>query len=369
MSRPVTTTIAGGLLALGVAITAGCRPGGPRAHPTAPPADTGRPGGPTDLPAGTWTRHDLVYAPVSRAQRLDLYRPSPPPFPGGADDSASSTEAGGTTEAGGIARTGGTGRATGSARAAAGALPVVLTIHGGAFAVGDKRDDLPVVRALVRAGYAVASVNYRLSGEARFPAAVQDVKAAVRWLRAHADEYGLDPDRIAASGASAGAYLALMLGATAGVPMYDDPALGHPGVSSDVRAVVDFFGPVNFASMDDQARANVHCSAGDAGHGRRGSPESRFLGRTVATAPQLVRVASPLHYLGRGPLPPFLLEHGDADCTVPHGQTLELADALRAAGAPVVEATIVAGAGHGPDFPTADRMPTVLAFLARALDR
>jgi len=303
-----------------------------------PPVDPGRPGGPAELPAGTWAGRDLRYAPTSASQRLDLYLPAPPP------------------------------RASVWPGAAAGALPVVLTIHGGAFAVGDKRDDLPVAAALVRAGYAVASVNYRLSGEARFPAAVQDVKAALRWLRAHAGEYGLDPERIAASGASAGAYLAVMIGATAGVPMYDDPALGNAGVRSDVRAVIDFYGPVNFASMDAQARANPRCGAPDAAHGRRGSPESRFLGRMVATAPQLVRVASPLHYLGRGPLPSFLLEHGDADCVVPHGQTLELADALRAAGAPAVEVSILPGAGHGPAFPTAERLPVVLDFLTRTLD-
>ncbi|EIV91263.1 esterase/lipase [Frankia sp. QA3] len=328
----------GGLLALGLALAACSRQDSAQLGTSAPASGPGRAGGPADAPDevdGMWVLRDVPYAPVSPAQRLDLYRPAPPPTAGAAHDGSG--------------------------------LPVVITIHGGAFALGDKHDDLPVVRALVRAGYAVASLNYRLSGEARFPAAVQDVKAAVRWVRAHAADHGLDPDRIAASGASAGAYLAVMLGTTPGVAMYDDPALGNPGVSSAVQAVVDFYGPVNFGSMDDQVRANERCAASDAGHGRPDSPESRFLGRTVAAVPQLVRVASPLNYLGRAPLPPFLIEHGDIDCTVPHRQSLELADALRAAGAPAVDVTIVPGAGHGGAFPTAERMPAVLAFLDRTL--
>ncbi|WP_248817352.1 alpha/beta hydrolase [Frankia sp. AgB32] len=302
-------------------------PGGPRA--------TEFSGDHSATPPGTWELRDVPYARLSAAQRLDLYRPTAPS----------------------------------SADAGARRLPVVLTIHGGAFALGDKRDDAPVVATLLAAGYAVAAVNYRLSGEARFPAAVQDVKAAVRWLRAHADDHGLDPDRIAASGQSAGGYLAVMLGATAGVAMYDDPRLGSPGVSSAVQAVIDFYAPVNFASMDEQARSNPRCAPADAQHGRAGSPESRFLGRTVATAPQLVRAASPLHYLGRAALPPFLIEHGDADCVVPHGQSLELAEALRAAGAPAVELTIIPGAGHGALFPAAPRMAAVVDFLDRALGR
>ncbi|WP_231861078.1 MULTISPECIES: alpha/beta hydrolase [Frankia] len=340
----------GGLLALGLAVAACSRHDSAQPvtpTPTGGPGRVGGPAGTRDQVDGMWVLRDVPYARVSPAQRLDLYLPEAP------------TAAGAPTAAA-------TPSAAGAPRAEAG-LPVVITIHGGAFALGDKHDDLPVVRSLVRAGYAVASLNYRLSGEARFPAAVQDVKAAVRWVRAHAADHGLDPDRIAASGASAGAYLAVMLGTTPGVTMYDDPALGNPGVSSAVQAVVDFYGPVNFGSMDDQLRANERCAASDAGHDRPDSPESRFLGRTVAAAPQLVRVASPLNYLGRAPLPPFLIEHGDADCTVPHRQSLELAGALRAAGAPAVEVTIVPGAGHGGAFPTAERMPTVLAFLSRTL--
>jgi acetyl esterase/lipase len=324
-----------------VAVAVTTRSGDRHSAPAGPPGQAVRPSVPAEPPPGTWALWDVPYARLSPAQRLDLYRPTPPPLTG----------------------------ATGDAASGAAGLPVVLTIHGGGFAAGDKREDLPVVRALLRDGYAVASVNYRLSGEARFPAAVQDVKAAVRWVRAHAAAYGLDPDRIAASGRSAGGYLAVMLGATRDAPMYDDPRLGSPAVSSAVQAVVDFYAPVDFGSMDAQARANRRCAAADAAHGRAGSPESRFLGRAVGTAPQLVRAASPLHYLGRAPLPPFLIEHGDADCTVPHGQSLELADALRAAGAPAVELTIVPGAGHGDDFPAAERMPAVLAFLDRVLGR
>jgi acetyl esterase/lipase len=273
---------------------------------------------------------DLAYADRSPAQRLDLHLPGTRPGPG--------------------------------------TVPLIVAIHGGAFAFGDKGD---IVRRLVdpltTAGYAVASLNYRLSGEARFPAPVQDVKAAVRWLRAHAAEHRVDPDRVGTIGESAGGYLSAMLGVTGDVDTFDDPALGNPGVPSAVGAAVDLYGPVNFGTMDDQLRSNPRCRPSDAVHDAPSSPESLLLGRPVTEAPELVRAASPLTYLNRDrPPAPFLIEHGDTDRTVPFQQSEELADGLVAVGAPA-RLAILRDAGHADDFPLPKRMPGILAFFADKL--
>src|SRR3954447_15054697 len=271
------------------------------------------------------TTSDVAYASLSEAQRLALYRPS---------------EAGDR-------------------------LPLIVQIHGGAFARGDKTMDANEIATLVDAGYAVASLNYRLSGEARFPAAVQDAKAAVRFLRAGASEHGLDPERFGAFGASAGGHLACMLGVTGSVHDFDDAALGNVGVSSAVRAVASWFAPINFLTMDEQHRANPVCRSQFHPHDAPDSPESRWLGAPIQTIPDQVRAASPLAYLdGAQELPPFHLENGDEDCLVPGEQTGELADALAARGAQVTH-HVVNGAGRGRRFPAADRMPAVIAFFDR----
>ena len=132
-----------------------------------------------------------------------------------------------------------------------GPFPVIVSIHGGAFMGCDKADGqvVPMLEGLKR-GYAVVSVNYRLSWEARFPALVHDVKAAVRWMRANADRYHFDRSKIAAWGRSAGGYLSVMLGTSAGVKELEDFSLGNPDQPCDIQAVVDWFGPTNFLTMD-----------------------------------------------------------------------------------------------------------------------
>ncbi len=134
-----------------------------------------------------------------------------------------------------------------------GPFPVILHLHGGGFASGDKRDIhlLAYLDGLKR-GYAVASINYRLSGEAIFPAGLQDIKAAIRWLRAHAGRYHLDPNRFAACGGSAGGNYAAMVALTASVKDFDDPDLGNLDQPCDVQAAVDWFGPTDFLAMDTQ---------------------------------------------------------------------------------------------------------------------
>jgi acetyl esterase/lipase len=245
--------------------------------------------------------------------------------------------------------------------------PVVLVIHGGAFSAGGRGDEADTVSALLARGYAVADVGYRLSDQAPFPAAVRDVKAAVRWLRAHAGEYGLDPGRFAAWGTSAGGYLAAMIGASGDeFTGLDDPSLGNSEHSSAVEAVVDLYGPTEFAQTDAQA-AQAGCSTDAQQHDAADSPESRFLNVPVQTAPELVAAADPISYVRAARvLPRFLIGHGSADCTVPPGQSKVLSAALEQAGVPA-DYRVLQGAGHAdPRFGSELRTPAI-DFLDQAL--
>jgi acetyl esterase/lipase len=209
-------------------------------------------------------------------------------------------------------------------------------------------------------------MNYRMADEATFPAAVQDVKAAIRFLRAHAMEYDLDPQRIAAWGNSAGAYLAVMAGVTGNTTEFDDLTLGNAAFPSKVQAVIDWFGPIDFLSMDDQLRAS---GKGKPEHGEPSSPESRFVGTRLADAdPDILRRTNPLNYLATG-LPPFLIQHGDNDDLVPVEQSILLADRLRAQLPPGdVRLDILPGSLHGgPAFDQPENLTKVFSFLAAAL--
>lgn len=251
-----------------------------------------------------------------------------------------------------------------------GPFPVILNIHGGGFRMGDRSMvDETIGKALLSAGYAIASVDYRLSGEAPFPAAVLDVKAAVRFLRAHAEEYGLDPSRVAAFGLSAGGNLAAMLGTTGDVAEFDDPALGHAHVSSRVQAVVDWFGPTDFGRMDGQARAQG-CPPEGQRHDAPDSFESLYLGAPVPSVPDRVRRANPATYVTPDD-PPFLIQNGDQDCMVPVAQSRILAEALGAGGRDV-QYDLLRNVGHGdrggaPVFQSEANIRRVLQFLAEKL--
>lgn len=240
-----------------------------------------------------------------------------------------------------------------------GPWPLVVSIHGGAFRMGDRTKDLHAVPALLERGYAVASVGYRLSGEALFPAAVTDVKQATAHLRARAAELNLDPSFFAAWGRSAGGHLSAMLGVTSG----QDTEFDRPGEDSSVQAVVDWYGPTDFLQMDAQAAAKP--PAGDApppmNHDEPGSPESQWLGGPIQERPADAARANPITYIPNGSalIPPFFLAAGTSDHLVPHQQTLILADALRARGTPVV-LHILENAPHGgPRFESGLTKPAI----------
>jgi acetyl esterase/lipase len=232
-----------------------------------------------------------------------------------------------------------------------GPWPLVVAIHGGAFMMGDRRRELTHLPALLAAGYAVASVEYRFSGEALFPAAVLDVKQATAYLRAHAAELNLDPAFFAAWGRSAGGHLSAMLGVTsAQATEFDGTGSDGTGGDSSVQAVVDWYGPSDFLVMDAQFVAGP--PDGDVppvqNHDDPGSPESRWVGGPIQELPEVAARANPITYItGAGaPFPPFFLAAGTSDHLVPFQQTLILADALRAHGTPV-ELHILPDARHG----------------------
>ena len=233
-------------------------------------------------------------------------------------------------------------------------LPLIINIHGGAFRMGSKEDGVPL-EYLAR-GYAVASINYRLSQHAVFPAQIEDGKAAVRWLRAHANEYRLDPDRFAAWGASAGGHLAAMLGTTGDTTGFDVGS--HLDQSSRVQAVVDYFGPTDFLQMD------AHRLPHGQRHDPADSPESQLIGGPIQEHPEKTARANPITYVSPGD-PPFLIVHGDQDPLVPHHQSQLLDAALKQAAVPVTFYT-VQGAGHGR-FTDPRVQELTREFLARHL--
>ncbi|WP_225731868.1 MULTISPECIES: alpha/beta hydrolase [unclassified Nocardia] len=213
--------------------------------------------------------------------------------------------------------------------------PLIVYIHGGAWKFGSRTNDgnaMPwgtvagMAATLTARGYAVASVEHRFSTQARWPAQLYDVKAAVRWLRANADEYHLNPEKVAAWGDSSGGQLAAMLGVTGDDPRFDGD-LGNAEQSSRVQAVVDWFGPTDLRTMDRQ-RAPFGLR-----HDAAGSPESDLLGCVPSSCPELAGDASPIDHISDR-TPPFLIQHGRFDHIVPFGQSPEFYDALTAAGVP-----------------------------------
>lgn len=244
----------------------------------------------------------------------------------------------------------------------AGPQPVVVWIFGGAFRMGSKDSGIGRLTPLVQRGYLGACVEYRLSQEATFPAQVRDCKCAIRYLRAHAGELGIDPDRIGAWGASAGGYLVTMLGVAQDVSELEGDG-GWSGHSSRVQAVCDFFGPTDFLQMD--------AAGSEMSHDAPDSPESQLIGGPIQEHPDLVARANPITYVTatyvRAGAPPFLIVHGDRDPLVPYNQSELLETALRQVGA---EARLVrlAGAGHGgPAFETPEVWRLVEEFFDRHL--
>lgn len=214
--------------------------------------------------------------------------------------------------------------------------PCVVVIHGGAWRHGDKRMHANEIRSFAKQGYVSASLQYRFCPEHVFPAQVEDVKCAIRFLRAHADKYGIDPDRIGAVGFSAGAHLSMMLGAM-------DPADGlegkggWPDQSSKVQAVVSFFGPTELAADDIPTQSIPLVNA--------------LIGGPKEEHADAFEAASPLTYISEGDAP-MLLFQGTEDVLVPYSQAIKMVTAMTEADVPGrVEFLIDAGHGwRGPEL-------------------
>jgi acetyl esterase/lipase len=278
-------------------------------------------GGPAPAPAGTTVIRDLVFTKIETLElSLELYRPE---------------------------------KFTGD-------LPVVVWTYGSAWAGGGKNAQAASASWLAQHGYAVAVIDHRGSGVAPWPAQAFDVKAAVRWLRANAKQYSLDPARFAAWGESSGGHLSSILGLTGDVAELEGNG-GSPGQSSRVQAVIDFFGPSDFLQMEGHK-----LTPNAMGHDAATSPESRLVGGAIQENKDKVARANPLTYLTPDD-PPFLIVHGEQDPLVPFHQSELMYEALKQAGRDVTFYKI-AGAGHGgAAFYNDLTKALVLAFLDRTL--
>jgi acetyl esterase/lipase len=270
---------------------------------------------PYQLPPDVEVKADLVYAsPGGRDLHLDLYLP----------------------------------------RHGAGPFPAVVYIHGGGWRNGSKAAFRRQAAYMATKGFVGACIQYRFSGEAKYPAALHDSKAAVRWLRANAAKYRVDPDKIGAAGGSAGGHLVAMLGTTAGKLEGEE---GNAGVSSRVRAVAAFNPAVDLVSWGKSGPSNVDNTLVE------------FLGCTYPANPKLWAEATPITHVSKDSAA-FLFLHGSSDTTVPYQQSLDMMKKLQASGVHA-ELFTAEGAKHGffnmPPFyaPTLERMEEFLMKYLR----
>lgn len=239
-------------------------------------------------------------------------------------------------------------------------LPLVVSIHGGGWAAGSK--DGIIGFYLLGQGYALASIEYRFSQKALFPAQIQDCRAAIRWLRANSRKYNLDPRHIGVTGHSAGGHLVALLGTSGGKRAFP-PVGGNLGQSERVQAVLDLCGPSDFSTVMAQAAADKTKSGFNFNHG---DPYSLLIGADLGSDRAKDLAVSPVHYVSRDN-PPFLILHGTADNLVPFAQSVELADALRRAKVPVLLQPFE-GVGHGgPEYDQPATRALVKAFFDRYL--
>lgn len=275
--------------------------------------------GPARLPEGVQAHRDLAYVDNGHERhKLDLYLP----------------------------------------KQAQGPLPVLIWVHGGGWQNGSKDGCPPLHAGYVERGYAVASLNYRLSGHAVFPAQIEDCKAAIRWLRAHAEKFGLDPQRFGVWGSSAGGHLVALLGTSGEVKAFDVGA--HLDQSSAVQAVCDYYGPTDFVAFVRTKGYESHASAN--------APEAKLLGGTVEEKPEQAKQANPITHISADD-PPFLIVHGDRDPVVPLHQSELLFEALKKAGISAHFHTIEGAAHGGGGFNGGDIASMVADFFDARLQQ
>jgi acetyl esterase/lipase len=241
-------------------------------------------------------------------------------------------------------------------RSGPGPFPAVVCIHGGGFRAGNRKSHDDLIKKLAKQGYVAATISYRLAPRYKFPAAIHDCKAAVRWLRANAKKYKINPDRIGVTGDSAGGHLALFLGVTAGVKQFEGDE-GNPKQSSGVACVVSYYGPSDFTRSYEKGKSKDAAEV-----------LPLFLGGDLKKARHKHILASPLYWV-TPEAPPTLCIHGTRDDYVAHEQAKWIVDRLKAAG---VEAQLltIEDAGHGFQGANAEQADRArLAFFDKHLKK
>ncbi len=239
------------------------------------------------------------------------------------------------------------------------AQPLLVWIHGGGWSAGSKSERAYIEQ--VARGYIFASIEYRFSQKAIFPAQAQDCQAAIRWLRANAKKYNIDSDHIGIGGASAGGHLVALLGTSGGKKVFS-PIGGNEDQSDRVQAVCDIYGPADFYTVIAQADADKNVK--NIFKWNNGDPYSKLIAAKLGEDKEKCEAVSPTHYVSKDN-PPFLILHGDHDTLVPFAQSEELTDLLKKAG---VDVTLqrLPGAGHGgPAF----RFPAVRKLVEAFFDK
>ena len=235
-------------------------------------------------------------------------------------------------------------------------IPIIIYVPGSAWFKQNLGGSIPQIMKFVeQSGYAAAIVGYRPSTVAKSPAQLMDIKSSIRYLRANADAYNIDPNRVAIWGTSSGGHIASLVGLSEGIERFETK--DNREESSSVKAVINFFGPTDFLRMDDFPSAIAHNEAS--------SPESSVIGGPIQDPKNKSKVDeyNPLSYiLEDKEYPPFLIMHGDSDHLVPFNQSLILYEALRDANHSA-EFYKLLGAGHGNRFFTQQTMQIVLDFL------
>lgn len=234
--------------------------------------------------------------------------------------------------------------------------PLIVWVHGGAWRAGSK-SDVPI-QALVERGFSIASVDYRLSPVARFPAQVHDIKAAIRYLRANAEKHHFDPQRFVIAGSSAGGHLAALVGVSNGHKELEGQVGDHLAVSSDVQAIVSFFGASNLETILSQSTPH--------GLSVRVPALQLLLGGQPTEQPELAQLASPITHVDDRD-PPLLLIHGDQDPQMPINQSHELDGAYQRVKRTCQFEVIHGGAHGGPPFFDLARLEIVEQFLRQSL--
>ena len=253
--------------------------------------------------------------------------------------------------------------------------PLIIFIHGGGWRRGDKRDiQLQGFLKLLECGYAIASINYRLSLEAIFPACIHDCKAAVRYLKAYADQFHVDAGRIAIAGGSAGGHLALLTALTPGDPFMEDLSQGNSEQTSSVRCAVALYPATDFLTMFAQAEENerkgiVNLSDNSRDPYDPATPEAAIFGKPVANLDsRYLQTVSPLFHIS-SEMPPILLQHGKLDYIIPCQQSIEFYQRATDIGVPGrVELDLLETAIHmDAQFQSDENIARIERFLSKYL--